>query len=103
LRLGRAAAAIPQSNRHIVRPMNILMLSDVYFPRVDGVSSSIRTFAREFEQLGHASRSWRRSPAPIEVSAEQREDGRIHHYVRDNGAGFDMASANRLLGVLAGC
>jgi hypothetical protein len=53
LRLGRAAAAIPQSNRHIVRPMNILMLSDVYFPRVNGVSSSIRTFARELEQLGH--------------------------------------------------
>ena len=25
--------------------MNILMLSDVYFPRVNGVSSSIRTFA----------------------------------------------------------
>ena len=34
--------------------MNILMLSDVYFPRVNGVSSSIRTFARELEQLGHA-------------------------------------------------
>lgn len=34
--------------------MNILMLSDVYFPRVNGVSSSIRTFARELERLGHA-------------------------------------------------
>jgi len=34
--------------------MNILMLSDVYFPRVNGVSSSIRTFARELLQLGHA-------------------------------------------------
>ena len=33
--------------------MNILMLSDVYFPRVNGVSSSIRTFARELTQLGH--------------------------------------------------
>jgi len=33
--------------------MNILMLSDVYFPRVNGVSSSIRTFARELAQLGH--------------------------------------------------
>jgi light-regulated signal transduction histidine kinase (bacteriophytochrome) len=40
-----------------------------------------------------------RSPARIEVGAEQREDGRIHHYVRDNGAGFDMANANRLFGV----
>lgn len=30
------------------------MLSDVYFPRVNGVSSSIRTFARELTRLGHA-------------------------------------------------
>lgn len=29
------------------------MLSDVYFPRVNGVSSSIRTFARGLEQRGH--------------------------------------------------
>lgn len=29
------------------------MLSDVYFPRVNGVSSSIRTFARELLSLGH--------------------------------------------------
>ncbi len=34
--------------------MNILMLSDVYFPRVNGVSASIRTFARELVRLGHA-------------------------------------------------
>jgi glycosyltransferase involved in cell wall biosynthesis len=33
--------------------MNILMISDVYFPRVNGVSTSIRTFRREFEQRGH--------------------------------------------------
>ena len=33
--------------------MNILMVSDVYFPRVNGVSSSIRTFARELKRLGH--------------------------------------------------
>jgi len=33
--------------------MNILMLSDVYFPRVNGVSASIRTFARELMRLGH--------------------------------------------------
>ena len=30
------------------------MLSDVYFPRVNGVSASIRTFARELTQLGHS-------------------------------------------------
>ncbi len=30
------------------------MLSDVYFPRVNGVSSSIRTFARELVRMGHS-------------------------------------------------
>lgn len=33
--------------------MNILMLSDVYFPRVNGVSTSIRTFARTLRAQGH--------------------------------------------------
>ena len=34
--------------------MNILMLSDVYFPRVNGVSTSMQTFCRELVALGHA-------------------------------------------------
>jgi len=34
--------------------MNILMISDVYFPRVNGVSASIRTFSRELTRLVHA-------------------------------------------------
>jgi 1,2-diacylglycerol 3-alpha-glucosyltransferase len=33
--------------------LNILMISDVYHPRVNGVSTSIRTFRRELEQRGH--------------------------------------------------
>ncbi|AWV07487.1 glycosyltransferase [Marilutibacter maris] len=33
--------------------MNILMLSDVYFPRVNGVSTSIRTFAQALLRMGH--------------------------------------------------
>ena len=33
--------------------MRILMTSDVYFPRVNGVSSSIMTFRREFLGRGH--------------------------------------------------
>ena len=32
--------------------MNILMISDVYFPRVNGVSTSIQTFRRQLERLG---------------------------------------------------
>ncbi len=33
--------------------MNILMLSDVYFPRVNGVSTSIHTFAESMARMGH--------------------------------------------------
>jgi 1,2-diacylglycerol 3-alpha-glucosyltransferase len=33
--------------------MHVLMISDVYFPRVNGVSTSIQTFAREFVAKGH--------------------------------------------------
>jgi glycosyltransferase involved in cell wall biosynthesis len=33
--------------------MRILMISDVYFPRVNGVSTSIRTFSRELTGKGH--------------------------------------------------
>lgn len=33
--------------------MRILMISDVYFPRVNGVSTSIQTFRRELGALGH--------------------------------------------------
>ena len=34
--------------------MNILMISDVYFPRVNGVSTSMQTFCRELVSRGHA-------------------------------------------------
>ena len=33
--------------------MRILMISDVYFPRINGVSTSIQTFIKELQQLGH--------------------------------------------------
>lgn len=36
--------------------MKILMISDVYFPRVNGVSTSIQTFRRELHALGHETR-----------------------------------------------
>lgn len=39
--------AILQSN------MNILMISDVYFPRINGVSTSIKTFMAELQQQGN--------------------------------------------------
>lgn len=33
--------------------MKILFISDVYFPRVNGVSTSIRTFVDQMQELGH--------------------------------------------------
>jgi 1,2-diacylglycerol 3-alpha-glucosyltransferase len=33
--------------------LKILFISDVYFPRVNGVSTSIRTFVGQLQQLGH--------------------------------------------------
>jgi glycosyltransferase involved in cell wall biosynthesis len=33
--------------------MRVLMISDVYFPRVNGVSTSIRSFRRELQAQGH--------------------------------------------------
>jgi 1,2-diacylglycerol 3-alpha-glucosyltransferase len=33
--------------------MNILLISDVYFPRVNGVSTSVRTFTEQLQSLGH--------------------------------------------------
>lgn len=33
--------------------MRVLMISDVYFPRINGVSTSIQTFRRELHELGH--------------------------------------------------
>ena len=33
--------------------MNILFISDVYFPRINGVSTSIKTFRDRFTQAGH--------------------------------------------------
>lgn len=35
--------------------MNILMISDVYYPRINGVSTSIATFRKALHRLGHRS------------------------------------------------
>jgi 1,2-diacylglycerol 3-alpha-glucosyltransferase len=37
----------------MLKPMKILFISDVYFPRVNGVSTSIRTFVEQMQSLGH--------------------------------------------------
>jgi 1,2-diacylglycerol 3-alpha-glucosyltransferase len=38
---------------HYSRSMHILMLTDVYFPRINGVSTSIAAFRGELQKLGH--------------------------------------------------
>jgi len=88
--------------------MRVLMISDVYFPRVNGVSTSIQTFAREFTALGHsvtllAPDYAQSAPEPFEVIripsryfAFDPEDrilrwGRIRaHRERLRAAGFDL-------------
>jgi 1,2-diacylglycerol 3-alpha-glucosyltransferase len=35
------------------QPLKILFISDVYFPRINGVSTSIRTFVEQLQGLGH--------------------------------------------------
>jgi hypothetical protein len=51
-------------------------------------------------QLGNAVKySRRRDRAVIEIGEAGEEDGRQVFFVRDNGAGFDMAYAQRLFGV----
>jgi glycosyltransferase involved in cell wall biosynthesis len=88
--------------------MRVLMISDVYFPRVNGVSTSIQTFAREFTALGHsvtllAPDYGLNAPEPFEVIripsryfAFDPEDrilrwGRIRaHRQRLQAAGFDL-------------
>jgi light-regulated signal transduction histidine kinase (bacteriophytochrome) len=41
----------------------------------------------------------RRSQPRIEVGAEPADEGKLCYFVRDNGAGFDMAHATRLFDV----
>jgi len=47
----RAATAAPGAE---TRTLTILMISDVYLPRVNGVSTSITSFCAALERLGHS-------------------------------------------------
>jgi 1,2-diacylglycerol 3-alpha-glucosyltransferase len=53
IRSTRRMVAKRSSHRHSLAGMDLLMLSDVYFPRVNGVSTSIRTFAEWLARAGH--------------------------------------------------
>jgi glycosyltransferase involved in cell wall biosynthesis len=64
-------------------PPRVLMLSDVYFPRVNGVSTSIQTFRRDLAELG--CESWLIAPAYPAV----RDDEPGIHRVRSRFLPFD--------------
>jgi 1,2-diacylglycerol 3-alpha-glucosyltransferase len=49
-----AKLAVPEPLQSTTARMQVLMLSDVYFPRINGVSTSIRTSARSLVHAGHA-------------------------------------------------
>lgn len=36
-----------------IKPLKVLFISDVYFPRINGVSTSIHTFVTQLQALGH--------------------------------------------------
>ncbi|NNE37062.1 MAG: glycosyltransferase, partial [Gammaproteobacteria bacterium] len=40
-------------NATLEKPLRVLMITDVYFPRINGVSTSIKTFKQELTNLGH--------------------------------------------------
>jgi 1,2-diacylglycerol 3-alpha-glucosyltransferase len=52
--------------------VRVLLISDVYFPRVNGVSTSIQTFRRDLEQLGCT--SWLVTPAYPQAEAQSWVD-----------------------------
>lgn len=60
--------------------MDILLLSDVYFPRVNGVSTSIRVFARNLVRLGH--RVTLVAPDYGEAQAQLERDGEFGDALR---------------------
>jgi 1,2-diacylglycerol 3-alpha-glucosyltransferase len=88
--------------------MRVLMISDVYFPRVNGVSTSIQTFARELVAAGQEvtliAPDYGRSPAesfevlripslylPLDPEDRILRPGRLKaHRVRLAARGFDL-------------
>jgi glycosyltransferase involved in cell wall biosynthesis len=60
--------------------MRVLMISDVYFPRVNGVSTSIQTFRRDLAELG--CQTWLVAPRyPLDWHDDERVLRQPSHYL----------------------
>lgn len=44
---------ITAGSSETMKPLKVLFISDVYFPRINGVSTSINTFVKQMQNLGH--------------------------------------------------
>lgn len=80
--------------------MRILMVSDVYFPRVNGVSTSIQTFRGDLMEMGHRVVL----VAPCYPAAANLEDGEAVIRIHSRGVPRDpedrMFSRSRVLALL---
>lgn len=75
--------------------MNLLLLSDVYFPRVNGVSTSIRTFAESLSGMGHQVTIV--APDYGEASGQAAHDGGACEVIRLPGRVIFFDPEDRLL------
>jgi glycosyltransferase involved in cell wall biosynthesis len=69
--------------------MRILMVTDVYFPRINGVSTSIQTFRNELQKLGHD--VWLIAPS---YDAPYADDDRI---IRIESRGIPIDPEDRMM------
>ena len=70
--------------------MHILMLSDVFFPRINGVSTSIATFGASLQTLGLSiSLIAPRYPQASDQPAHQTHDGLAPHRIASRRVPFD--------------
>ncbi len=66
--------------------MRILMISDVYFPRINGVSTSIQTFRGEMVKLGHEvtliAPHYGEQQLRVEECKEEQQEDKVQRLIR---------------------
>jgi glycosyltransferase involved in cell wall biosynthesis len=75
--------------------MKVAFTSDVYWPRINGVTVSTNIFLNELTKLGHQIQLWAPAyPVPEGEAKPSRDDDRIH---RLNAFGLFMSKEDRLV------